>query len=243
VCECVCVCVCECVRVYVDAKPAWLPSVIELRFAHPVFQGVPTRVGLMQDIFIVAVDGSNQRNLMEPLDITVFAPLALKDARPAIVAATTIFGQAFRFVADPQAITGGAGRILFSSPSVLPPGITLNTTTGSLSGVVAATGTFNITIAAHDELGAFVTVCVCVCLCTVCVCVCVCLRVCVCVWKVFVCVCVCVCVFFPPPPLPLLFLLPFSHARQVKHSLSRTCSCMLSHPRVRCHQATVIPST
>jgi hypothetical protein len=46
--------------------------------------------------------------------------------------------------------TGGTGTITWSSSGTLPPGVTLNPTTGVLSGTPSATGTYNFTIIATD---------------------------------------------------------------------------------------------
>jgi hypothetical protein len=51
-------------------------------------------------------------------------------------------------------VTGGTGSDTFSSTGSLPAGITLNSTTGALSGKPTAFGTFTFTITAHDSIGA-----------------------------------------------------------------------------------------
>lgn len=52
------------------------------------------------------------------------------------------------------AVTGGTGPFVFSRAGTLPSGLTLNTTTGVLSGTPTAAGTFNFTITARDAAGA-----------------------------------------------------------------------------------------
>ena len=54
--------------------------------------------------------------------------------------------------------TGGTGTITWSSSGTLPPGVTLNTTTGDLSGSPTATGTYTFTIVATDQTGCSGTV-------------------------------------------------------------------------------------
>ncbi|HXY45832.1 MAG TPA: putative Ig domain-containing protein, partial [Acidimicrobiales bacterium] len=50
--------------------------------------------------------------------------------------------------------TGGTGALTFSSFGTLPTGLTLNSTTGVLSGTPTVTGTFTFTVTATDTVGA-----------------------------------------------------------------------------------------
>jgi large repetitive protein len=122
-----------------------------------VISGTPTQSGTFG--FTVQANGNGTTDTKQ-LSIFVVAPLELqslvgkKPPTTGLTAKTTVNAQLTTGV---KAV-GGRAPYTFSSTGALPPGITLNTTTGALTGSGTTAGKFASTVTVTDSTGAKVSV-------------------------------------------------------------------------------------
>ncbi|MEA2568906.1 MAG: hypothetical protein QOI24_907, partial [Acidobacteriota bacterium] len=122
-----------------------LPTGLSLSAAG-VLSGTPTQSGSFP-IVVTVTDGGSCIGTGATYTL-VIACNVISVTNPAtnIGTAGSAFSQTFTQ-------TGGNGTITWSETGALPAGITLNTSTGVLSGVTSATGTFPIAVTATDGNG------------------------------------------------------------------------------------------
>jgi hypothetical protein len=121
--------------------------------ANGTISGTPTASG--QFNFTVQANASPNSDT-KSLSIFVLAPLELqaldgKKAPTAGFAAKSLLNAAL--TTGVKAV-GGRGGYTFSSAGALPPGVTLNPSTGAISGTGTTAGTFASTITVTDQAGA-----------------------------------------------------------------------------------------
>ncbi len=120
-----------------------LPPGLTLNPASGVLSGTPTTGGTF-NFTIIATDANactGSRAYTLPINC---AGVTVNPSNLAPATAGTAYSQTFTQ-------TGGVGTITWSSTGTLPPGLTLNATTGVLSGLPSAAGVFNFTIIATDS--------------------------------------------------------------------------------------------
>lgn len=122
-----------------------------------VISGTPTQGGVFN--FTVQANGNGTSDTRS-LSIFVVAPLELqsltgkKSPAAGWTAKTTVNAS---LITGVKAV-GGRPPYTFSSTGLLPPGITLNTATGALTGAGTSAGRFDATIVVKDATGATVSV-------------------------------------------------------------------------------------
>ena len=122
-----------------------------------VISGTPTQSGVFT--FTAQANGS-PNNDTKQLSIFVAAPLELQTLTGAKPPATGLTAK----IAVNAALTtgvkaaGGRGPYAFTSVGALPPGITLNPTTGALTGTGTTAGRYSTTVTVTDATGAKVSV-------------------------------------------------------------------------------------
>ena len=124
-----------------------LPAGLTLNASTGVLAGTPTTAATSN--FTIQATDSNGPIGTRTYSVTI---------NPAIVVnpATLPGGTLGSPYTQTVTATGGTGSYTYSrSAGTLPPGVTLNATTGVLSGTPTATGTSNFTIRATDGIGAF----------------------------------------------------------------------------------------
>ncbi len=105
--------------------------------------------GTYNGSIVVTVPGAGNSPLTVPVTLTVVSPLAITATCPAN---TGLQGQTYSF---PISVAGGVPGYtwnLVSGP--LPPGLTLNTSTGLISGISQVAGTYPVVIRVVDSGGA-----------------------------------------------------------------------------------------
>ena len=120
--------------------------------ANGVISGTPTQSGTFS--FSVQANGNGTSDT-RPLSIFVLAPLELQSLtgkKPPTAGWTSKKAVNAALVTGVKAV-GGRGPYAFSSTGALPPGITLNATTGALTGAGTAAGRFESTITVTDATG------------------------------------------------------------------------------------------
>ncbi len=112
-----------------------------------VLSGIPTAPGTY--IFSISVTDANFCIGQQDYAINIACPAIAIE--PTLLPAGTIKS------AYSQTMTqiGGVGTVSWTSTGALPPGLSLNSSTGLLSGAPTATGTFSFTIYATDSNGCF----------------------------------------------------------------------------------------
>ncbi len=125
--------------------------------ANGVISGTPTQSGTFN--FSVQANGNGTSDT-RGLSIFVLAPLELqtligqKPPTTGLTAKTTVNGQ---LITGVKAV-GGRTPYTFAADGVLPPGITLNTATGALTGAGTTAGRYTSNITVTDATGAKVSV-------------------------------------------------------------------------------------
>jgi hypothetical protein len=123
-----------------------LPTGLTLHSATGVLDGTPTQSGTFP-IVVTATD-SNGCTGNGPTYSLVIACNVITVTNPA-----TTTGTAGTFFTATFTQSGGNGTITWSETGALPSGITINTSTGVLSGTTSVTGSFPITVTATDSNG------------------------------------------------------------------------------------------
>jgi hypothetical protein len=121
--------------------------------ANGVISGTPTQAGAFG--FTVQANGNGTSDTKQ-LSIFVLAPLELQSLtgkKPPTIGWTSKKAVNASLVTGVKAV-GGRAPYTFASTGVLPPGITLNTTTGALTGAGTTAGRFESTITVTDATGA-----------------------------------------------------------------------------------------
>jgi hypothetical protein len=122
-----------------------------------VISGTPTQSGTFN--FTVQANGSGTSDT-RGLSIFVLAPLELqtligqKPPATGLTAKTTVNAQ----LTTGMKAVGGRTPYVFSADGVLPPGITLNTATGAITGVATTAGRYATNVIVTDATGAKVSV-------------------------------------------------------------------------------------
>jgi Putative Ig domain/Bacterial Ig domain len=113
-----------------------------------VLAGTPTTAGMY--IFTVTVTDATSQTASQSYTVTI---------NPAVVVPAATLENGAPGVAYHHAlvVTGGSGPYTFSYSGTLPPGITLDSTTGVLSGTPAADGRYAFMVTATDSLGTSVS--------------------------------------------------------------------------------------
>ena len=120
-----------------------LPPGLSLNSATGEITGVPTAAGVFDFYVKVAADNGTETYSVGE-GIKIFTPVA-------ITAVSLGSGYAGEAYAGSVSATGGAGNYAWSVASgTLPAGLTLNSSTGAISGTPSAAGTFTFTVQATD---------------------------------------------------------------------------------------------
>ena len=117
-----------------------------------VISGTPTQSGTFS--FTVQANG-NGTSATRPLSIFVLAPLELQSLtgkKPPTAGWTSKKAVNAPLVTGVKAV-GGRGPYTFSSTGALPPGVTLNTATGAITGAATTAGRYDSTINVTDAAG------------------------------------------------------------------------------------------
>ena len=133
-----------------------LPSGLTLG-TNGVIAGTPTQSGTFAVKVQANADGASAT---KDLSLFVFAPLGIQtlfDKAPPTTGLTAkrLVGQSL--VTGVKAV-GGRGPFTFSTEGSLPPGITLDTATGSITGTGSTAGRYAFTVTITDATGAKVSV-------------------------------------------------------------------------------------
>jgi hypothetical protein len=125
-----------------------LPAGLTLNTSTGVISGTPTTAGTSN--FTVKVVDANGQSDTDTCSIQVIAPAVDLDCGPCSASKTTV-GASY---SASMSVSGGKGPYTFSIVSgSLPPGITLNTSTGQLSGKPTTPGTYTFTSKVVDANG------------------------------------------------------------------------------------------
>ena len=123
-----------------------LPTGLTLHSATGILDGTPTQGGTFP-ITVKATDSNSCTGIGPTYNLTITCP-TITVTNPATNSGTvgTAFTQTFTQ-------SGGQGTITWSKSGTLPTGITLNTSSGVLSGTPTQSGSFPITVTATDSNG------------------------------------------------------------------------------------------
>lgn len=122
-----------------------LPAGLSVDPNSGVVSGVPTTAGVYP-ISIVMTDTS------QPDNITGYANVGNLVVYSFAISADPGFGRVGQPYNMPFTVTGGSGNVSFSLASgSLPAGLSVDPSTGTVSGVPTEIGTWTITVAAHDR--------------------------------------------------------------------------------------------
>jgi hypothetical protein len=129
-----------------------LPAGLTLA-SNGVISGTPTQSGTFS--FAVQANGS-PNNDTRPLSIFVLAPLELQSLTGAKAPTSGWTSKAAVGAALTTGVTavGGRGPYAFASAGALPPGVTLNPTTGAITGAGTTAGRYSSTVTVTDATGA-----------------------------------------------------------------------------------------
>jgi hypothetical protein len=128
---------------YTLAETGALPA--GMTFAAGVLSGTPTQPGTFP-VTVTATDANGCSGQTIYSLVTTCPTITVTNPATATGTAGTAFSQTFTQ-------SGGSGTVAFSTSSTLPTGITLNSSTGVLSGTTNQAGTFPIVVTATDANG------------------------------------------------------------------------------------------
>ncbi len=126
-----------------------LPPGLTLNPSTGVISGTPTATG-SYPIAITAADSSTSGNRVLPtFTCTIVVSIASLTITAPCPATAGMQGTSYSF---PITATGGQGQLTWTLTSgTLPPGLTLNTSTGVISGTPAKSGAYPITVRVNDS--------------------------------------------------------------------------------------------
>lgn len=127
-----------------------LPSGLSLLSSSGTIVGTPTSVGTSS--FTVQVTDSNSNSATKPLSITVS-----NDIQSPLEVSTTALPDAtlqVSYSATLAAVGGTAPYTWSITAGVLPPGLSLNSNTGVVSGAPSGTGNYSFTVQVQDSVSA-----------------------------------------------------------------------------------------
>ncbi|MGA2831379.1 MAG: putative Ig domain-containing protein [Streptosporangiaceae bacterium] len=126
-----------------------LPAGLTLNASTGVLAGTPTAAG--SSGFTVKVTDADGQTAIEPVILAVVS-------RPSLSFAAPPAGQVGLAYSDTLAVSGGTGPFAWSvSTGTLPAGLTLNASSGALSGTPAAVGSYPFTVQVSDADGVTAT--------------------------------------------------------------------------------------
>ena len=129
-----------------------LPPPLTINSSTGVISGTPSTAGTFN--FTVRATDTTSLFDAQPLSITI----AHSPIPPNITTTTLPGGTVNAAYSQPVRATGGTGALTWTiSAGALPPPLTLNPTTGVISGIPSTAGTFNFTVRATDTLLLFDT--------------------------------------------------------------------------------------
>ncbi len=123
-----------------------LPAGVTLNPATGEISGTPTAVGTFSFTVRATHDPTGCTGDQAYTLVVVCATITVGGGAPPTNVTAGVAGYTHTFTA-----TGGVGPWTFSATGTLPTGLTLNPTTGVLSGTPTAAGTYNFTIVATDS--------------------------------------------------------------------------------------------
>jgi hypothetical protein len=126
-----------------------LPPGLNLSAAG-VISGSATGTGTFPFVVEVMDSGAPQHVASRQFSITVVAPVAITTPALPNVAPGAQYTQVV-------AVTGGMPPYTWSSTGTLPPGLTLSSSTGVISGVPTTAGTYTFTVTVSDSIGLVAT--------------------------------------------------------------------------------------
>ncbi|HEY2578581.1 MAG TPA: fibronectin type III domain-containing protein, partial [Streptosporangiaceae bacterium] len=122
-----------------------LPAGLSLNSGTGLLSGTPAASG--SSAFTVKVTDTTGHSATKAVTLVIAAAPSLSNPAPPA-------GQASVSYSDALTVTGGTGPFAWSvSGGGLPPGITLNSATGTLSGVPATAGLYSFTVRVTDSFG------------------------------------------------------------------------------------------
>src|SRR6476619_8261471 len=126
-----------------------LPAGLSFNTQSGAITGTPGTVGTSSHTFTLADSSIPPQTVETSLSLTIKPPLAITTTSLPDGNIGAVYGQ-------PVQTVGGFGPLTFSivpGTGTLPPGFSLNTTTGAISGTATATGNFPFTVRVADTRG------------------------------------------------------------------------------------------
>jgi hypothetical protein len=119
--------------------------------AAGVITGTPTTAGTSSPTFRVRDSGTPQQTATKQLSMTINLPTA-----PNITTTSLPAGSFHVAYNQTVGVTGGIGTLVWGVTSgALPPGLSLNASTGNISGTPSSTGSFQFTLRVTDQIPQF----------------------------------------------------------------------------------------
>ena len=126
-----------------------LPAGLSFNTQSGAITGTPGTVGTSSHTFTLADSSIPTQTVEQSLSLTIKPPLSITTTSLPAGNIGAVYGQ-------PVQTVGGFGPLTFSivpGTGTLPPGFSLNTTTGAISGTATATGSFPFTVRVADTSG------------------------------------------------------------------------------------------